>query len=230
MELLRHYDTLFTDSINEIKTNNCQIDELIDSPHDTRFGITLVIRLSSEINSAINSFLDELRVLEPHQYYYPSIDRHVTLLSIISCYEGFTPDKINITEYVSTMEKALNDKHAFDIEFKGITMSPSCVMVQGFPVDNTLNGIRENLRSVFKNTPLPQSLDQRYLLQTAHCTVLRFKKPLSQKDQFIDILNKYRDYNFGRLTVHLIEFVFNDWYQREKNSKLLYRYFLHDSF
>lgn len=226
MDLVRHYDTLFTNSINEIKTNNCQIDELIDSPNDFRFGLTLIIRLNQDINSSINSFLDELRVLEPYQYYYPPIDRHVTLLSIISCYEGFTPDKININQYVSTMEKALNDKHAFDIEFKGITMSPSCVMVQGFPVGNTLNEIRENLRSVFKNAPLRQSLDQRYLLQTAHSTVLRFKRPLNQKDQFIDILNKYRNYNFGRLTVHTIEFVFNDWYQREKNSKLLHSFFL----
>jgi len=224
MNLAQHYNTLYNESLKLIKTDNCLTDNLIDNLKDNRYGLTLLIRLNQQINNNINLFLSELSKAEPHQYYYPFHDRHITVMSIISCYAGFQLENIHLQNYIDIIKQCLINLKAIQIEFKGITMSSSCVMIQGFPFDNALNLLRNNLRIAFKDSNLEQSLDRRYLLQTAHATVVRFREPLTQKDEFLEILDKYRNYNFGSMLTNCIELVYNDWYQREKNTKLLYRF------
>ncbi|HTJ52976.1 MAG TPA: hypothetical protein VL443_26155, partial [Cyclobacteriaceae bacterium] len=89
MNLPEHYNKLYQDSIQKIKSDTYQIDNLIDSSLDNRFGITLLIRLDKQIRDAIHKFLSDLKMVEPDQYYYPDSDIHVTVMSIISCYDGF---------------------------------------------------------------------------------------------------------------------------------------------
>lgn len=112
----------------------------------------------------------------------------------------------------------------FNIEFRGLTASPSCLMVQGFPENNSLTQIRDSLRVDFKETDLEQSMDKRYAIQTAHSTVFRLKEEIENKESFLDTLEKYRDYYFGTFAVDSLELVFNDWYQRKEYVKELYRF------
>ena len=61
------------------------------------------------------------------------------------------------------------------LTYKGVTASPSCLMIQGFMNHESLNITRNNLRKKLKNTTLQQSIDKRYSIQTAHSTVCRFR-------------------------------------------------------
>lgn len=90
--------------------------------------------------------------------------------------------------------------------------------------DNCLNTIRENLKKVFKNKKLEQSIDQRYPLRTAHATVFRFSEKLQQKKSFLQIIEKYRNYDFGTFEVNAIELVVNDWYQRFDQVEIVHRF------
>ena len=94
-------------------------------------------------------------------------------------------------------------------------------MIQGFPQDNSLNHLRDNLRKHFTENGLEQSMDQRYLLQTAHSTIVRFRKLLKKPKQFIRLLNESRNIDFGIFEVNEMELVFNDWYQRNERVKTL---------
>jgi len=98
-------------------------------------------------------------------------------------------------------------------------------LLQGFSTD-TLNEIRDDLRTAFKNTDLQQSIDKRYAIQTAHSTVIRFRQALQNKDQLLELLEKYRDFDFGTFEVNRLELVYNDWYQREKFVKKLHEFHL----
>ena len=169
----------------------------------------------------IQNFIEELKLAEPNQYYYPASDIHLTILSIISCYNGLILESINISDYIAIIAQALKSTKIFEIKFTGITASPSCVMIQGFPNNSILNDLRDKLRSLFKNSFVEQSLDKRYEIQTAHLTVARFMNRLEMKAGFLDLLEKYREYEFGTTSVDSVELVGNDWYQRkEKVMKL----------
>lgn len=221
MSLQKHYNNLYNNSIKLIETGNYDVDSLLESPSDKRFGITLLARPSEEVKNSIQQFLNDLKTTNPNQYYYQNSDIHMTVMSIISCYDGFELNQINVQEYVQVIKESLNSISNFNIHFKGITTSSSCVMIQGFTDNEMLNNSRNTLRINFKNSNLQQSIDQRYTIQTAHTTVVRFKEPLLNTPHFIEVLKAYRHFNFGTFNVKTLELVYNDWYQKAKFVKTL---------
>jgi 2'-5' RNA ligase len=221
MNLEAHYSKLYNESIGKISSGNYEIDTLIDSAFDKRFGITLILRPSSEVKNNIQKFIGQLKKVEPNQYYYPNSDIHITIMSIISCYDGFDISKIDLSKYVELIKKCLIINQHTTIQFKGLTASNSCIMLQGFMNNNTINEIRDLLRQEFKNSTLEQSLDKRYAIQTAHSTIVRFRKELKTPKEFIKTIEQFKDYDFGTFEVKEFELVLNDWYQRKENTKLL---------
>ena len=224
MDLKQHYTALYNESIEKIVTNTYQIDNQIDSLSDRRFGITLLIRPDSQTKKNIQGFLDELKQIDPDQYYYPSSDIHITVLSIISCYDGFDLETISIPDYIAIIEKSLVGIQDTAINFQGITASPSAIMLQGFTNSNSLDNLRNNLRTNFTNSGLQESIDKRYSINTAHATVARFRKEISHKEKLIAILEKYRNFDFGKFKVEKYHLVYNDWYQRKEFVKELHEF------
>ena len=202
MNLTEHYQELYKSSIEKIKKGEYQTDPLIDSPTDRRFGITLLIRPPQPIKENIQVFLEELKRIDPFQYYYANSDLHITVLSIISCYEGFELDQISISEYSDVVKQSFRGIEKFKIEFRGITASDSGIMIQGFPENEMLDNIRSNLSINFKSSALQQSIDKRYSIQTAHATVVRFRKELRNRNEFLAGLERFRNYNFGSFEVN----------------------------
>ncbi|SHM33515.1 mutarotase [Flavobacterium chilense] len=218
MNLTEHYNQLYKTSSDAILAGNYKIDQHINDVSDSRFGITLLIRPSEAIKANIQLFLEELKAIDPTQYYYPDSDLHITVMSIISCYEDFTLDKIKAEDYVEIIKESLIDLSEIKIEFRGVTASPSALMIQGFPTDESLHILRDKLRENFKKSALQQSIDSRYAIATAHATVVRFQKKLQNPKKIMEITEQYCDYNFGTFAVANLELVYNDWYQRKENT------------
>lgn len=226
MNLAEHYNQLYTKSAKEILAGNYKLDTQINSASDSRFGITLLIRPSETVKANIQALLKDLKAVDSKQYFYPHSDIHITVMSIISCYDGFSLDKINVYDYIDIIEKSLIEVDQININFRGITASPSAVMLQGFPSDDTLNNFRNKLRENFKNSDLQQSIDSRYEIATAHSTVMRFQEKLKNPEKLIQVLEQYRDYDFGEFRVKELELVYNDWYQHNKKTILLADFYL----
>ena len=222
--MTEQYNRLYKDAVQKIKEDRYEIDEYIDSPSDNRFGITLIIRPDRRVKNQIRKFLDRLRMIEAQQYFYPESDMHVTVMSIISCYDGFDLSQIPTDEYIRIIQKSIPGISSFEIEFRGLTASPDCLMVQGFLRDDTLHQFRDILKRFFLNSDLPQSIDKRYTIQTAHSTIFRLKEKLQNKTEYLRLIEEYRDFYFGTTRVDTLELVFNDWYQREEHVKELYRF------
>ncbi len=213
MRISSYYNQFWEEALEKYERNAFELDPHIDNSKDKRFGLTIIIRPSPEVKTEIVSMLEELKQIEPHQYYYPESDLHVTALTVVSCYTGFTKKSFSPKKYIDVIRKSLHNVPPFNIHFNGITASPCCVMVQGFP-GPTLNLFRKNLRDNFKDTNLETSFDMRYILKVAHASVMRFKNPVLNYDHFIGKLKSYRYHEFGNTNINEIEFVFNDWYLR----------------
>lgn len=226
MDLAAHYKQLFTESSKAILENNYVIDTKIDAENDNRFGITLLIRPPESIKNKIQSFLNELKKEDPAQYYYPNSDMHITVLSIISCYNGFSLNQINTEAYIALIEENLTVLQNLEINLNGITASNSTIMIQGFPANDSLNLFRDLLRKAFQNSSLEQSIDSRYTLFTAHISVCRFRNPIANTQKLVSLLEKYRKQDFGKFTVDKVELVCNDWYQRKEKTQVLHPFFL----
>jgi 2'-5' RNA ligase len=93
-------------------------------------------------------------------------------------------------------------------------------------MDDELTNIRNGLRDKFQTSNLQHSIDKRYSIQTAHSTIVRFKKPLLNPDSFLQKVKKYRNLDFGTFEVNELELVFNDWYHRASTTVVLERFSL----
>ncbi len=221
MNLTPYYEELYKQSIDGIRAGNHHVDQFIDSPDDRRVGITLLIRPSLEIRQRIQLFLDELRHIDPAQYYYPISDIHITVMSIIGCYDGFDLKQISLPAYETRIEKAINKTHSFRLCFAGVTASDSCLMIPGFPENDQLNSLRNDLREIFMQSNLQQSIDARYSIRTAHSTVVRFRKQLVHPTEYVNVIEEFRNKPFGEFEVKHAELVYNDWYQRVEKTRFL---------
>lgn len=224
MNLEQHYQQLRTRSVQQFEAGHFEYDVLLDAPADSRRGITLLARPPLAVREAVEIMLSDFKASEPEQYYYPITDIHLTVLSIISCYEGFSLSVIDPVRYAALVREAISEQKSFKIQFRGITASPSCLLIQGFPLDNALQKIRDDLRQYFRNSGLQHSIDKRYAIQTAHSTVVRFRKPFVQPKAFIQKIKSYEEIELGTFEVHELELVFNDWYQKAENTAVLERF------
>lgn len=217
---LKHtYNQLFEVSFPKITSGEISIDRKIE--HDDRFGLTVVIRPDLHTKKHISAFLDELRAIDPKQYYYPCSDMHVTVLSIVSGNSGFELADVDVSKYARIISDSLQNIGVFNIELKGVTTSAEAVLIQGFPSDETLEKLRDNLRTNFKKSGLHHTIDVRYAISTAHVTAVRFASELKNPVEFAHVISKYREHCFGAFAVQKLEFVCNDWYQKESKTVLL---------
>lgn len=223
-----HYDKMWENAFPFYQQGQFYFDPSLDSSDDDRLGITLLFRPNEAVKKKIEAFLNDIHTIAPHQYYYPASDIHMTVMSVISCYAGFSLDQVNIPGYSELIAQCLANITSFSIHFKGITASQAGIMIQGFPENEQLNRIRNNLRDAFKHSKLEHSLDQRYRITTAHLTILRFRQPIDQVALLIEKLLHYRAVDFGSCQVRTLELVFNDWYQRKEKVKSLKTFSLQD--
>jgi 2'-5' RNA ligase len=212
---------LHRQALERIRSGGFEYDPFIDDPTDIRRGLTLLFRLETPVLLGIQEFLKKVQRIAPDQFFYSNVDIHITVMPIISCYAGFTLNKVNPEEYIQLIESCLNNIPHFDVEFRGVFFSPSCIIVKGYPLNGTLEQIRQNLRREFAKAPLEQSLDRRYILRTAHSTVVRFREPVQQSHKMEELVLANEDLNFGISTVKKLTFVCNDWYQRNERVQVL---------
>ncbi|MEP7704687.1 hypothetical protein [Paraglaciecola sp. 25GB23A] len=220
-EIEEHYQQMWHQALPLIKSNQTFHDPYLCGKLDTRKGITLLARINAPVNSVICEFLHELRALEPEQYYYPSGDLHVTVMSVLSCIEGYQLSVLDKPKYVDLIGSIVKNTPCFGVEFNGITLADSGVLLRGYVNNHSLEKLRDTLRIDIKNCNAPHSMDKRYTIVTAHSTVMRFREKLQNPLRFADYLVDNQQRYFGRVDVAQLELVVNDWYQRQANTDLL---------
>lgn len=205
-------------AFSEFRQGQCEVDPLIQHEDELRLGLTLLARIPGAVSARIGAFLEEMRTCLPGQYFYPARDFHLTVISVVSCRAGFEY-KPELAAYRREIAACLEGVRPLQVEFRGITASPACVMVQGFSLNDSLAEIRARLREHFSKSGLPHSMDSRYAIQTAHVTVMRFQQNPGSLVDFTRFLEMHRDREFGVAKIDELEFVLNDWYQRAENTK-----------
>lgn len=216
------YAALWREAQPAIARNEVAIDaHLSHREHDTRRGITVLCRVPAEVTLNISRFLEELKRLEPQQYYAQPDEFHVTVLSLFTATEEYQLYFDKIEAYRQAVYDALQEAHEFTLSFAGVTASKGVIMVQGFPQGATLNVLREKLRQALLHAGLGNSFDQRYRVRAAHISVARFAAPLSTPQQTSALLTANRETDFGMARIKRLETVANDWYMSRDRVTLL---------
>ncbi len=217
----RIYKDLWSKTLPLFESGKYEIDRSINDPTDLRRGLTLRARLSAEVIAQIENYSKNLKPLLPDQYFTPITDLHITVLTVVSCNTDFRYDPMTDTAYCEVIEKSIKDIESPIISFRGITASPSCLLLCGFPENNGLKELRDHLRRWFQTSDLPNSVDFRYPLKTAHATIMRFIENQADISEFTQFIKANKNFSFGAQVIDEIEFVTNDWCHKKNNTNII---------
>lgn len=227
---LETYDRLWREAVAALAQGKPDIDPyLCDKSGDPRRGVTLVARPSQSVRDRARDYLERLALVCPGQYFYRPEELHVTVLSVISGSQSWRREIRQLASYRAIIGAVLRRRRSFRIRFRGITASPGCVMIQGFPVGDGLAGIRNALRTAFARAGFAGVLDRRYRIHTAHITAMRFRQPGVDAGGLLALLEEGRQMDFGDTHVTHLELIWGDWYASSNIVRTLREYRLKHS-
>ena len=174
----RIYDQLWRRTTAALESGGLRVDPLLrEKTGDPRRGATLVARPNAGVRERVETFLREAAAICPDQYFYQPAELHVTVLAVIPCSESWREEIHRLPVCRTVLDEVLKYCRAFSVKFRGVTASPEAVLVQGFPQDDALARLRDELRSALRDRGAGENLDRRYKIAAAHLTVLRFSNP-----------------------------------------------------
>lgn len=238
MEENEVYERLWSENASKLKQNKLELDPYLIAKPDSRMGISLILQLNQNpaLMSNIKRFCQDFYKVDPNQFIQPPESLHVTLLSLITCHEDYEFNIFNLNNYVQIIREAISDANkrpqqntSVKIQFKGLTASPSCILLRGFAKNSLLNEVRAKLRMHFHASELEHTIDSRYSIQTAHSTLIRFREQARLPIKMYKILKSNIDTDFGELESSHCDLVINDWYHTKDKSTLLARFPLYNS-
>jgi 2'-5' RNA ligase len=221
----RIYDRLWREAIPRFEHGRPQTDpHLADRAGDGRRGVSLAFRPEPAVRTAVELFLRQLAVAAPGQYFYRPEEFHVTVLAVIPGSEAWREKIGNLASIHAIIGKVLKRRRPFDISFRGVTASPGAVMIQGFPKDETLAEIRDELRRILRENHLGGDIDRRYKINTAHITAARFGDVRADWTAFVDLLKANRKTGFGGMRVRKLQLLWGDWYASANSVRTIHEY------
>jgi 2'-5' RNA ligase len=219
------YERLWNEAVSAFGRNELEFDpHLPHKSRDFRRGLSLALRPSRSVQVSISDFLNKLRAAAPGQYFYRPEELHVTVLAIIPGSESWQDRMQHLTAYQTIIDGVLKRHRKFSITFQGVTASRGGVMIQGFPKDDTLAQIRDELRESLRQGGLGEQLDVRYKINTAHITLMRFCEGNLDAERLLALLQANRATGFGETCAETLELILGDWYASTETARTLQEY------
>ncbi|UCG24999.1 MAG: hypothetical protein JSW55_03115 [Chloroflexota bacterium] len=216
------YDRLWAEALSYFEKNQVAVDPYLrDKAADRRLGLSVIGRPAPGVCRRFTAFLDQLKQVAPQQYFYQASEFHLTILSLFTATVEFTAHWANRDAYRAAVDQALHNGRSFAVRYEGVTASKNAVMVQGFAQGSGLEQLRAELRKALRAFGLDGGLDQRYAIETAHSTVLRFSSRPKDMPQLLALLKAHRAADFGVTTFDKLQLVKNDWYMSAGKVELL---------
>ena len=208
----RIYDQLWSKSSAALELGGLRVDPLLrGKADDPRRGATLVARPNVVVRKRVETFLREAAAICPGQYFYKPAELHVTVLSVIPSSESWREEIHQLPVVRTVLDEGLKNCRAFSVKFRGVTVSLEAVLVQGFPQDDALARLRDELRSALRERGVGENLDRRYKIAAAHLTVMRFSNPKADWKRLLDFLETHRETDFGETRFQSLQLIWNDW-------------------
>lgn len=178
---------------------------------DNRYGLTLLAHLSPHVGRNIKFCLQSFSAVAPNQYYYPSANMHITVMDILAAKAGFQLSNADFEEYRQAIGKLVQEIPAIHIQLRGLIVSPGALMVKGY-YSPELASLRRQIRQSLPAQGL--TLTERYPTYSGHVTVARFRYPLTNPANFLQLIDENQELEFGSFTIRSLDLVVHDWYNQ----------------
>lgn len=190
-----------------------------DDWQNQRVGLTLVVPLPVHWTRNLGFAMAKLKEFEPEQYYYPAKDLHLTVIDLVAGKVNQQLTDFPLAKIKATLAKSLTQAKAFDWELRGLVATDGAVIACGY-YSPELMALRKQVRETFKAAGTPVSEHRPAF--TAHVTVARYRKLLSDPGAFLGMVDNLRNIGFGATKVQTVNLVWHDWYNHHQEVLATY--------
>ena len=225
----RIYDQLWRESTAALASGGWRVDlNLRGKNGDPRRGVTLAARPDAKVRNRVESFVREAAAICPRQHVYQPAELHLTVLAVIPGSETWRKEIHRLPACRKVLDQVMKNRQAFSVRFRGVTASPEAVLIQGFPQDDILARLRDDLRTALRDGGVGENLDRRYKITAAHLTVMRFAHPQGDWRRLLDFLGEHRKTDFGETRFRSLRLIWSDWCGSAGVTRTLQEYALSD--
>lgn len=122
IQMIKIYNHIFEEGVTSILCSQASLDpHLLNLEQDSRLGISLLIPVLTDFSDQVN----QLKLLESDQYFYPIIDQHITLQVIAAGNNQFKLENHPIKDYISAL-------HVFDLSLYHVHDRHALVSIEIF--------------------------------------------------------------------------------------------------
>lgn len=218
------YKLMWEQGKTSLRENGVSSQDLLPVENDKRQGLGLFF-WQNELLPATQPFLETIHNHFPEEIVlYGFADspahQHVTLLELISTQDDYaTTYQKYEDDFAKVCGKVLKNAKPIKAVFKGFVANPSCIIIKGYPEDNSFNEMREQLREAIEKAGLPPL--NRRKVQIFHTTVGRFLKPIKDIEKLISVIDELNNVEIGEDTFRNLHLVRASWLMAETQTKTL---------
>ena len=210
-------DLWFFNRPNILENKIYKDPNLLSLENDKRLGLALLVKIEGECQEKIAQIIQQIKTIEPDQYYYPLSDLHVTITDLIVAHDNFVFDADLVERYVKIIEKIFQKTLSFDISFNGVIATKGAVILKA-EAEKILKIRKKIERELTKNGIF---LNERFQRDFVHSTIARFRQNLKNPPEFVHKIEQLQNFNIGALKANKILFVLHDWYNSKGKTKVL---------
>jgi 2'-5' RNA ligase len=193
------------------------LHSLPPSGPEAAYNYAVVIRPPEHVARSVAPVLERLREIGAHHHYYPADSMHVTIGSAARFLSG----GFDTADRLAELRSLVGSYPSFDVEVRGLNVSPSTVFAQVVPHGGTLRALRTKLRMLGRRERPTSGLGDHVRDFLPHMNIVRFSGRVS--GGFLDEVTRSRQAWFGRWTVGEVELLRTDTLLSREGRRVLAR-------
>jgi 2'-5' RNA ligase len=177
----------------------------------------VMIRPPAHVVRSVTPYLERLREISPHHYYYPPDSMHVTVGSV----DRFISEGSNAAARLAELRAIIGSYPPFELTLRGLNVSPSTVFAQVIPHGTTLRALRTDLRTLGRRAGEASGFGDYVRDFLPHMNIVRFTGRVTA--DFLKEVSASRQEWLGQWTVRAVEVIRADTLLSREGREVLER-------
>jgi len=201
------YERMWNTSRTRLRAGDIEPDP-VPGDQSGRWGVSAVIRPVGPVLTRLAEAAEHLKAFAGDRHViYGRSNLHTTLRSI----EGYRSDVDGhdgkVRQYKETLQNILRRFGGIRIAYRGLTCDSTSIMAQGWPMDDTLQEIREAFHEELQQRNLLSGPEKAAIRQTSHASLTVFTRALADAEKLADHVRDNRNTDYGTCEVDTIDLV-----------------------
>ena len=205
------YDRMWEAGRVDVEAGNVDADP-VPTATSLRWGVSIVAKVALPLAATLEVLADRCRHLcgENHTF-YTRANFHVTVRSCEFHRFGVSQNDPSVRAYQTVLADVCRRHGPFEVAYCGLNANRTGAIVQGYPVTNALQALREELHDQLAELGFRRGPEEDGARHTAHSSLVVFGGPVTDPVGLCKWVGANRETRYGTARVTHLSLV---WYNR----------------